>query len=194
MTCKDSFLMLTKEQKRSGRVYLTDGQLKFLKTKIGVEAVEPVEPSIGVPVLSPPQGLTVLKVYDDSNDTFEFNLNMDFGVAYKIISYCKQNKITYNDFFKDLLTHSPADKMIPDQSTTIREQIRALSLYRDKDIAMAKLGLISAREADIMLEHGRGCASRGVCKKELKCTRQGTLLYFAPSDLQKYAKTLKKRV
>lgn len=192
MTCKDSFLMLTKDQKKSGRVYLTEGQLKFLKSKIGVES-EKAAP-IGVPDLSPPQDLTVLKVYDDSNDIFEFNMNMTFSVAYKIISYCKQNKITYNDLFKELLTHSPADKQVPDPSTTIREQIKRLSAHREKDIAMAKIGLISAREADIMLGHGRGCASRGVCKKELKCTRQGTLMYFAPSDLQKYAKTLKKKV
>jgi hypothetical protein len=193
MECKDKFLMLTKAQKKSGRVYLTEGQLGFLSSLAKGKDVEIIG-SPSVPDLSPPSQLQELKAYDDSKELFEFGFGMPILVAYKIISYCKQNKVVYRDFFEELLTHSPANKMIPDSTTTIREQINQLSRHRNKNLTMAKIGLITTAEADTMIGQGRGAALRGVYKKMLKSTRVGSLHYFNPSDVEKFAKTIKKRV
>ena len=192
MNSKDSFLMLTKEQKRSGRVYLTEGQLKFLKSKIGPESV--ATPPINAPSLSPspPLGLTELKVYDDSKDLFSFCYKLPLLLVYKINMYCKQNKIRYEDFFKELLTHSPADKMVPDSSTTIREQLGMIAKHKKVNDEMIEKGFINAREADFILGRGNGKASYGVLSKQLKCTRVGSLMYFRPDDIQSFKTKLDK--
>ena len=193
MESKDKFLMLTKAQKKSGRVYLTEGQFGFLSSLLKPKDTAIIG-STSLPDLAPPSGLTELKAYDDSKELFEFGFAIPILVAYKIISYCKQNKITYRDFFEELLTHSPADKMTPSTTTTIREQISQFSRHRNKNLTMAKIGLITSGEADTMIGRGSGVAIRGVYKKLLKSTRAGSLHYFLPSDIEKYAKTLKKRV
>jgi hypothetical protein len=193
MECKDKFLMLTKAQKKSGRVYLTEGQFGFLSS-LSKPKDTAIIGSTSLPDLAPPSGLTELKAYDDSKELFDFGFAMPILVAYKIISYCKQNKITYKDFFEEILKHSPADKMTPNTSTTIREQIGQFSRHRNKNVMMSKIGLITTSEADTLIGQGSGAALRGVYKKLLKSTRAGSLHYFLPSDVEKYAKILKKRV
>jgi len=193
MESKDKFLMLTKTQKKSGRVYLTEGQLGFLASLAKGKDVEIIG-SPCVPDLAPPSQLQELKAYDDSEERLCYSFDLTNLLVYKIVSYCKQNKIVYKNFFEDLLKHSPANNQTPSTLTTISAQLKELSLIRMKDIEMAKIGLINAREADSLLGYGRGFAGRGVCKKELKSTRLGSLHYFKPSDLEKYAKSLKKRV
>jgi hypothetical protein len=190
MESKDKFLMLTKEQKRSGRIYLTQGQFNFLTSLSKSKDVEVISSPLQAQA---PSGLTELKVYDDSNDRFNFSFDLTMLMAYKITMHCKQNKLTYAEFFKELLKSSPADQIVPETTTTVREQISRLNRHRDKDMEMSKIGLVNSREADILLGGGRGSAVRGVHKKMLKSTRIGSLHYFDTNDLEKYGKTIKKR-
>jgi len=184
MGIKEFFLTLTKEQKEKGRVYLTDGQLNFLKGKISQD-VEPI-------IIEPPTIPQQPSVYDDSKDLFTFCYKLPLLLVYQIKSYCATNNIAYKDFFNDLLLTHPAKDIKPDPTKTIKDQLRGKFKYRNTNTEMAQKGFIDSLKASEMIGLGVGSASRA-CVKGLKHVRVGRLLYFKPEDVAQYVSKMNKK-